>query len=128
MSRPPIKEESTVKLGGVIVAKYHAYEDYVEQILIVLAKKKFFAVVAHGRQAQRSFRVPVGTTVSVSGTILEYPLPKECGYRVVYAVYCQRMKFGNALEQVPPDPLEEYMQLPKHQIFVKCDSLNRGSH
>ncbi|BDD88461.1 hypothetical protein [Desulfofustis limnaeus] len=127
MSRPTIKEESIVKLGGTIVAKYHAHADDVEQILIIRAMEKFFAVVAHGWRAHRSFHVPVGTAVKVSGTIIDYQLPKECGYRVVYAAYCQRLTFGDALEQASPDPFEELEQLPKYQIFEKCNSLNQES-
>jgi hypothetical protein len=126
MSRRTIKEENTVKLGGIIVAKYHAHADEVELILIVRVQERFFAVVTHGQQAHRAFSRSIGTPVKITGTILEYTLPSECGYRVVYACYCQRIGFGGELEKSPPDPdLGFAEQLPKHQIFQKCDSLNR---
>ncbi|BDD88642.1 hypothetical protein [Desulfofustis limnaeus] len=121
-----IKEKIVVELGGIMVAQYHAHADDVELILIVRAQEKFFAVITRGRQAHRALARPTGTPVKAVGTVLEYRLPDECGYRVVYAIYCQSIRFGDNMEAAPSDPLEGFteQQLPKHQIFQKCDSLN----
>jgi len=126
MNRRPIKEESIVKIGGTIVAKYHAHADEVELILIVRSHGMYFAVVTRGRQAHRALPKPPGTPVRITGAIYDYMIPDGCGFRITYVVYCQRMVFGDTLQQPSPGPLEGFdAQLPRHQIFEKCDSLNR---
>lgn len=125
MRRRAIREEVVVELGGVIVARYHACAEEAEVILIVRARENFYAVLARGRQAHRAFHRPVGTPLKVTGTIIRQPLPDSCGYRVVSFIDCRRMVFGDQLVHLSPALPEEFAdQLPKYQIFQRCDSLS----
>lgn len=118
-----IKEQSLLKLGGIIVSKYHAYDNVLEVILIVRSRDRFYAVVANGRQAHRAFRLETGHLVEIEGPIIDYILPESVGYKIVYAVACQRLRFGDELGP-PPDPFPDDQELSKLTIFKKCTELN----
>ena len=118
-----IKEQSLLKLGGIIVSKYHAYDDVLEVILIVRSRDQFYAVVANGRQAHRAYYLAIGQPVEIEGPIMDYILPDSVGYKIVYAIACQKLRFGNELTP-SPELFSDDKELSKLSIFKKCAELN----
>ena len=122
MSRP-ITEQPLLKLGGTIVSKYQAYDDILEVILIIRSSNHFYAVVTTGRQAHRALRLDPNRLVEITGPIIDYILPEAVGYKIVYAVACQKLRIGDELTP-SPDPFPDDRELSKLSIFKKCADLN----
>ena len=119
----PIEEKTTIRIGGVIVAKYKHFDNELQVILVVRSGDSFFGVVAKGRQAHRAYKLKDKLPIEVTGVVVETNVPSKNGWKPVLSVLCERLRVGSQLQKTS-NPFSDFYTIPSGQLFEKINSLN----
>lgn len=126
MTQRPIVEAVKVKIGGIAVAKYKAYLDELEVILVVRSADSFYPIVLTGRRAHQALKIKKGQWVETTGGVKEHPVVSVTGYKIPFSVSAQSLKIGSGRQDVS-DPFADISELSKGRIFQRCYEISNNA-